>query len=95
MGCSFVKTPSYSLVPALYKAKQQQIISYLQLGFGLGNMLGMLEGSIFFDIGGYTLPFFVNAGLIASDIPLVFLYIPSNEEILVYQDEISNVGSED
>ena len=58
-------------------------------------MIGMLEGSILFGMGGYTLPFYVNAGLMASVIPLIFLYIPSNEEILVYQDETSNVESDD
>lgn len=44
----------------------------------MGNMLGMLEGSIFYDIGGYTLPFYVNSGLILSITPLIILYIPTN-----------------
>lgn len=46
---------------------------------GLGWMLGTVEGSIFYEIGGYVLPFYVNAGLLLIAFPLIYFYLPSNE----------------
>lgn len=68
-------------MPALYKDSQQTIIGYLQLGFGLGNMLGSTEGSFFYELGGYTLPFYVNSAAILLCIPLIIKFIPSNAEM--------------
>ena len=53
-------------------------MSYLQFGLGIGNMFGFVEGSFFYDIGGYTLPFYVNAGCLFGVLPFIIEYIPSN-----------------
>ena len=37
----------------------------------MGNMLGASDGSFFYDIGGYTLPFYVNSAAILLCIPLI------------------------
>jgi hypothetical protein len=50
----------------------------------MGNMLGAVDGSFFYDLGGYTLPFYVNSGGILLCIPLIIAYIPSNAEIDEY-----------
>jgi len=42
-------------------------------------MGGSIEGSFFYDIGGYMLPFFVNAGCLLLLLPLVFIYVPTNK----------------
>jgi len=42
-------------------------------------MMGSLEGSFFYEIGGYTLPFFVNAGCLLCLLPLIFIYVPTNQ----------------
>lgn len=41
-------------------------------------MLGTMDGSFFYSLGGYTLPFYVNSGALLIFIPLVIKYIPSN-----------------
>lgn len=53
-------------------------MGYLNFAIGIGNMFGQMEGSLFFDIGGYTLPFYVNTGALLLIIPLIFKYLPSN-----------------
>ena len=79
MGSSFVRTPSFSMIPALFKSRQADYMSYLQFGLGIGNMFGFVEGSFFYDIGGYTLPFYVNAGCLFGVLPFIIKYIPSNK----------------
>ena len=49
---------------------------------GMGLMLGYVEGSALFSLGGYTLPFYVNAALVFILIYPVIKFIPTNEEIL-------------
>jgi len=45
---------------------------------GLGWMLGSVEGSIFYNIGGYVLPFKVNTGLLLITMHIIYYYLPSN-----------------
>lgn len=35
-------------------------------------MIGSAFASFFYDIGGYSLPYYVHAGLISTSIPLTF-----------------------
>jgi hypothetical protein len=51
---------------------------YLQMGFGLGNMFGFVEGSLFYEIGGFTMPFYVNSGGLLILIPFIIKYLPTN-----------------
>lgn len=44
-------------------------------------MLSSAEGSILYDLGGYTLPFYVNAGCLFVFIPLIIIFIPTNKEM--------------
>ena len=44
-------------------------------------MFGFIEGSIFYDIGGFTMPFYVNAGCILILSPLILIYLPTNKQI--------------
>jgi len=41
-------------------------------------MLASVEGSIFYNIGGYVLPFYINSGLLVIVIPIMYHYIPNN-----------------
>jgi len=41
-------------------------------------MLASLEGSIFYNIGGYVLPFYINSGLLLIIIPIIYFDIPNN-----------------
>ena len=45
---------------------------------GVGWMLGTVEGSFFYNFGGYTLPFYVNAGLLVLVVPIIHTYLPNN-----------------
>jgi hypothetical protein len=49
------------------------------MGFGLGSMLGSVEGSFLYEIGGFTLPFYVNSGVILILIPFIIKYLPTNK----------------
>jgi hypothetical protein len=49
-------------------------------------MLGPAEGSFFYGIGGYPLPFYVNTGVILLTTPLIFKFIPTNKEIIEFQE---------
>jgi hypothetical protein len=49
-------------------------------------MLGTIDGSLFYDLGGYTLPFYINAGALLLFIPLIIIFIPSNDEINEYYE---------
>ena len=42
-------------------------------------MMGSIEGSFFYGIGGYTLPFYVNSGLLVVLMPFIIKYLPTNE----------------
>lgn len=41
-------------------------------------MVGSAFASFFYDIGGYSLPYYVNAALISTSIPLTIFFIPTN-----------------
>ena len=41
-------------------------------------MVGSAFASFFYEIGGYSLPYYVNAGLISISIPLTIFFIPTN-----------------
>ena len=60
--------------------------SYLQFSFGIGNMFGFMEGSLFFDIGGFTMPFYVNACGLLIILPFIIKYLPTNKQITEYQN---------
>jgi hypothetical protein len=62
----------------LFKDSYQDKISYLELVIGLGLFVGTIFASFFYDIGGYTLPFFINVGLTSITIPLTIIFIPTN-----------------
>ena len=44
-------------------------------------MVGFMEGSIFYDIGGFTMPFYVNLGCLLISSPLKLIFLPSNKQI--------------
>ena len=45
---------------------------------GIGWMLWNVEASIFYDLGGYVLPFYVNSVLLVFAIPIFYVYLPNN-----------------
>ena len=47
----------------------------------LGIVLGTSTGSILYGIGGYSLPFYVNAILMIIIALMIMKYIPSNKEL--------------
>lgn len=56
-------------------------MGYLQTLNGIGWMLGTVEGSIFYDIGGsyaYVLPFYINSCLFILVIPIAYILLPNN-----------------
>jgi len=49
-------------------------------------MLGLIEGSFLFSLGGYTLPFIVNSVVLLILIPLAIKYLPTNLEIIMNRE---------
>ena len=45
---------------------------------GCAWMLGSVEGSIFYNFGGYVIPFYVNTVLLLITILIIYRYLPNN-----------------
>ena len=61
----------------------------------LGIVLGTSTGSTLYGIGGYTLPFYVNAILMIIITFIILKYIPSNEELKDIKDDESLLNDEE
>lgn len=79
-GSSLVSITNYSLIHIIFKHQNPVLIGYLQACTAFGGVLGYLKGSMLYDVGGYTLPFYV----ISAEMMLVFclylFYIPNFEK---------------
>jgi hypothetical protein len=47
VGCSFIKTPSFAMIPSLFK-KIGNKLTYLIIGESISAALGSIEGSFLF-----------------------------------------------
>lgn len=56
-------------------------IGYIAIYNGLGFLSGFILASLLFMIGGYSLPFLTNSGLLGISLVLSIIYVPSEEQI--------------
>ena len=49
--------------------------------FGVGMVSGFSVASLFYSIGGYTLPFLISAACAFTIIPFTIYLVPTNKEI--------------
>lgn len=64
-------TPLYSYIPLIYPDEVEKMIGIAEMFSALGFLFGPMLGSVFFSIGGYTLPFIVIGSLALLIIPII------------------------
>jgi MFS family permease len=56
----------------------EEIIGYIEVFAGVGQLMGPLAGGFFNDIGGYLLPFYINIGIFLLLLPIIYFFVPKN-----------------
>jgi hypothetical protein len=75
---------SYALLPILYSEDFEVKATMMEVIAGLGLLGGFMMGSLLYSVGGYYLPFFLNAGILIGVGLFLLKYIPNNKEISEY-----------
>jgi hypothetical protein len=56
----------------------------MQIVVGISFVMGSLEGSTLYDIGGYELPFLTNGAILMLTLIPQLLYLPNKKELAEY-----------
>jgi len=71
-------TAGLALVAATYPTRRVEVMSYALVGSTAGSIAGPALGGMLFDLGGYSLPFAVTAGLAALDMAMRIFLLPAD-----------------
>ena len=75
MGAACFVTPFYAYVPIIYPDEVEKKIGFSELVAGLGFLLGPILGSLFYQLGGYLLPFIIFGGLTMIITPIIYVML--------------------
>jgi len=83
IGCTACTTSGFAITAAIFPNHVATIFGLLETATGLGMMVGPALGGIFYQFGGFTLPFVVLGMLMILTVPLHMLWLPSTDDIRV------------
>lgn len=85
-------TPLYAYIPLLFPDSIEQKIAITEVFTSIGFLIGPMFGSLLYELGGYTLPFFLFAGLsflLGGIMPFNYKYLsPKTIKIIEIQNNI-------
>ena len=82
MSRGSVSTTIYSIGSIMFSDRQSFIMMIWEIAAGLGFMIGPLIGSVFFEIGGFKLPFLVIASLFFVFLIITKIVLPKSLDIV-------------
>ena len=56
-GAGTNTTVCFSLIATFFPHEKQEMIGFMEVGIGIGILVGPLAGTLFYELGGYTCPF--------------------------------------
>ena len=89
-GHSSFKTATFSIVSKEFPETVTFSLAALQSSFGTGLTLGPFIGGLFYDVGGFVLPFMMIGILIIFAAIMTYLVLPSNTLTFYNQDMSSD-----
>jgi MFS family permease len=77
IGTAIIQNTNQAILNVMYMNESSQTMTTMQVGIGIGLMLGPLMSTFFVKIGGFALSFIVTAGLLALMFIIGLFLIPA------------------
>ena len=82
-------TPSYAITTIVYKENAEAMLAVVESATGFGFMIGPFVGSMLYEAGGFTLPFYVVAGIFLLSAPLIRFGLSSSVDETEVEPELA------
>ncbi|PIK58154.1 putative MFS-type transporter SLC18B1 [Apostichopus japonicus] len=81
VGSAACGTASFALITNCFPNNIAQMLAWMETFSGLGVMIGPFIGGVFYQIGGYQLPFLVLGGACMVCVPINIFLLPSQRDV--------------